>query len=548
MRQARRAVLLLAAVCLQAVHAAESAFGPGKGLAVKALSRTSGGGCRWALVIGINGYTNMPRLGFARQDAEGLAETLVDSCGFLRDNVVLMTDAVDPRSPQFPTRGNLRARINQIATVAKQNDLLFVSFSGHGINIEGQGYLAPIDESAHDTGSFVPLPWVKSTLETCAATQRLLALDACHSGARSGDAGDSPAQALLSPLAGAAFLALASCDADQLSHEQPELGHGVFTQAMIDGLRGDADTAAEGNRDGVVTALELFQFASLRVSQWSLKSGKIQTPVMKGEMRGRVELVRFATVPDGTSLPPPAPGVVRPFTATEDPDVGTSYAETLAEGVAIDMVWVEGGTFPMGSDNGDEDARPAHSVNVPAFWLSRTEVTRGQWGALMQDDTGKAADPNAPVDRVSWTEARRFCEALAHKSGRTGYALPTESQWEFACRASTTDRFPFDGGLAALGDYAWYKPNSRMRVHEVGTLQPNPFGLQDMLGNVWEWCEDKYAPYPGAEATRFMDKGLRVLRGGAYFSHSSLISAYGRSGGEPESAERGVGFRVVRNP
>ena len=520
-------VLLLFCLALFSAGVPCSAQAPDtdKGIVVKPVARTAAGGHRWALVVGINCYSNMPQLRFARQDAEALATTLVRECGFPEDNVVLMTDTVDARSPQFPTRGNLRARINQIAEVARADDVLLISFSGHGINIDGGGYLAPVDGASDDVGSFVPLSWVKTTLETCAAKQRLLVLDACHAGARAGAAADSPAEALLSPLAGAAFITLASCDARQLSHEYSELGHGVFTHSLLEGLRGRADNEAEGNRDSVVTASELFAFASLEVSRWSLRTGKAQTPVLKGEIRGRVELVRF-----------------------DSRASGGNYTEPLANGVALEMVWVEGGSFTMGANDGDDDARPAHELSVRGFWISRTEVTQAQWQALMGASPSTQPGETLPVDRVSWDDACRFCKTCAEKSGKNGYGLPTEAQWEYACRGGKQERFFFDGGLSALKGYAWYKSNSRTRPHEAGSLTPNAHGLHDMLGNVWEWCEDWYEAYPGGDPNQFMSKQLRVLRGGAYFSHSSVLSSYGRSGGDPKKGERGVGFRIVRNP
>jgi len=270
-----------------------------RGILIGPAPRTEAGGQRWALIVGINDYTNVPALRYGRSDAEALAGVLVNKCGFPKENVILMTDAPDVRLKEFvrfPTRGNLRARINQIAQVAKANDLLLISFSGHGTNIDGRGYLMPVDGDARDIGSLVPLSWVKETLESSSVRQRLLLLDACHSGARAVDVADSPAAALLSPLGGAAFVTLASCDSDQLSHEDPNIGRGVFTDAVIEGLQGRADSEADGNRDSVITATELFGFASLRVEQWSLKSGKTQTPVLRGEFKGRIELARFKTI------------------------------------------------------------------------------------------------------------------------------------------------------------------------------------------------------------------------------------------------------------
>ena len=169
-------------------------------------------------------------------------------------------------------------------------------FSGHGTERNGQGYLVPIDGSSNDPGTLIPLSWVKSTLETSSANHRLLILDACHSSAKAGDASSSPAKAMLSSLSGAAFATLSSCDVSQLSYEDKQAGHGVFTSAVIDGLSGTADKTAQGNNDNVVNATELWAYAALKTKQWSVRTGKIQTPVLRGNFRGLIEITRFKSL------------------------------------------------------------------------------------------------------------------------------------------------------------------------------------------------------------------------------------------------------------
>jgi formylglycine-generating enzyme required for sulfatase activity len=131
--------------------------------------------------------------------------------------------------------------------------------------------------------------------------------------------------------------------------------------------------------------------------------------------------------------------------------------------------------------------------------------------------------------------------------GRSGtFRLPAEAEWEYACRAGTTGRFPFDGGISQLAAHAWYNKNAQGQSRQVGQRQSNPWGLCDMLGNVWEWCEDWYAAYPGAETSnKFMGREMRVLRGGSYVGNSTQLSCSGRSGGIPDERSKGVGFRVV---
>jgi len=525
------------------------------GVSGAARNKTRQGGQRWALIVGINDYTNVPRLRFARSDAEALYKVLTENCGFPKGNVVLMTDAREVRSNEFaryPTRGNLRARINQIAQVSERNDLLIVSFSGHGLNIDGRGYLVPVDGMSSDLGSLIPLSWIKETLESSPAKQRLLVLDACHSGAARSDPADSPAQALLSPLAGAAFATIASCDSRQLSHEDPETRHGVFTHAAIEGLTGKADSQAEGNRDGTVTANELFAYTSLKVKQWSLKEGKIQTPVLRGEFKDRIELAQISI--SGTRR---------------------KSGEVHTNSIGMKLVWIPPGEFMMGSrdfalevvrkanygkEEGYTNEHPQHRVRISkGFWMGVTEVTQAQWEAIMDNNGSDFKGNNLPVENVSWDDAVEFCEKLSRKEGKT-YRLPTEAEWEYACRAGTTT--PFHFGETINTDQANYDGNYtygsgrkgvyRQKTIEVGSFSPNALGLYDMHGNVWEWCSDCYdanyyskSPSVDPHRQRTSSSSFPAHRGGSWLSKPLHCRSANRSGDLPDLRLSGYGFRVV---
>lgn len=314
-RACARPALLVACAAAALAPAAAAQFSGGKAIGVApVMTQTEGGGQRWALVVGINDYSSVPGLRFARQDAQAMARALVEHCGFPKDNVVLMTDdrAVRVDAPHlYPTRSNLRNRINRIAEIAGKDDVLLIFYSGHGVNLLGEAHLVPVDGNDRDPGSLVPLRWVTSTVESSSATQRMLILDACHAGAKSGGP-DSPAERINATMAAAAFQTLASCGPQELSHEDPDSGHGVFATALLEGLEGAADAEGEGNRDGSITADELFDYASLRVKRWSFATGKRQTPVLKGQRRGPVTIARSSRppAPDPTPEPEPVEAVV----------------------------------------------------------------------------------------------------------------------------------------------------------------------------------------------------------------------------------------------
>jgi formylglycine-generating enzyme required for sulfatase activity len=566
------AVVGVILVWLLSVTAAQE---PDRGVLIGPAPKTKAGGQRWALIIGINDYANVPALRYGRSDAEALARVLVEKCGFPKDNVVLMTDAQDVRSNDFaryPTRGNLRARIDLIAQVAEQNDLLIVSFSGHGLNIDGRGYLVPVDGASNDIGSVIPVSWVKEALESSPAKQRLLLLDARHSGAARGDPTESPAEALLSPLAGAAFATIASCDSRQLSHEDPKTGHGVFTQAVIKGLTGKADSQAEGNRDSTITANELFAYASLKVEQWSLREGKKQTPVLRGEFKDRIELAQIG-VSDASNKPAESTLVttapVNPKTRIRRP------GEIFTNSIGMKLVHIPAGSFMMGSsdspaqlarryDTKEEyfgDEFPQHQVRISkGFWMGQTEVTQAQYKSVMnaqpwsEMDYVQQSDSN-PAVCVSWDDAAAFCRKLSQQESIT-YRLPTEAEWEYAYRAGTTARYSFGDSDSSLGDYAWFSDNTRdvdqEYAHVVGRKKPNSWGLYDMHGNVYEWCsdwykEDYYAQSPRDNPTGPSSGTAHSMRGGSWYGYELGLRCSERAWGSPDLRVLNVGFRVVRS-
>ena len=223
----------------------------------------------------------------------------------------------------------------------------------------------------------------------------------------------------------------------------------------------------------------------------------------------------------------------------------------------MEFVRIPSGSFMMGSDNGDSDEKPVHQVTISNdFWMGKTEVTQGQWKAVMGSSPSAMSDlgqeffgDNKPVVRVSWDDAQDFVRKLNAKNEGT-YRLPTEAEWEYACRAGSTTKYSYGDGDGSLGSYAWYGSNSGNKPHEVATKQPNAWGLYDMHGNVWEWCEDWFGSYSGNAQTdpRGSSSGSnRVLRGGGWHADAvNLRSAY-RSRYTPSLRNYDLGFRVVRN-
>ncbi|MBF0098539.1 MAG: formylglycine-generating enzyme family protein [Magnetococcales bacterium] len=236
--------------------------------------------------------------------------------------------------------------------------------------------------------------------------------------------------------------------------------------------------------------------------------------------------------------PDPLPSVCR----WQDPLLGMAF------------VWVPAGTFLLGDlfEEGGDDEQPVHEVTLDGFWLGQYPVTQGQWQQLMENNPAhfkKGAD--YPVEQVSWEDVQQFISKL-NAAGPERYRLPSEAEWEYACRsAGREQRY---AGSDTADEVAWYADNSRESTHPVGQKAPNALGLHDMSGNVWEWCEDWYDDMAYAKAGARCNNPLRrneasgdhVLRGGSWSDHSKYLRASYRDWGRGDYRGYDYGFRLVR--
>jgi formylglycine-generating enzyme required for sulfatase activity len=291
-----------------------------------------------------------------------------------------------------------------------------------------------------------------------------------------------------------------------------------------------------------------------------------------------VWLGRVVVVPLPEPVPAPTPQPV-PFSVIDD-----------IPGL-LSMVVLPGGEFLMGSANDDEMAyaeRPQHPVTVSGFCMATTPVTRALYREVMgrgrPEWEADGRGGQLPANYVTWTDAVEFCNALSRRQGikpcyyvtilagpvvysslnwdrlADGYRLPTEAEWEYAARAGTTTWWFFGDEEQDLGHYAWFVNNADGQVHPVGEKEPNPWGLYDMLGNVWEWCWDWYAAYmaePADDPEGPAGGSYRVVRGGSAWNVPWVLRSAGRDGGSVRDVpgyvrlDRGVdsrGFRCVRVP
>jgi len=264
-----------------------------------------------------------------------------------------------------------------------------------------------------------------------------------------------------------------------------------------------------------------------------------------------------------------------PFTGTKAGQVRDDNS------LGLKLAWCPRGEFTMGSPVSEQgrgdDENPVHVTLTNGFWMGQHEVTQGQWERVMRSAPWKSTraaqhthldfviEGDAyPVIGVSWQEVMMFCEKLTQVEHRTGrlpagwqYTLPTEAQWEYACRAGTKTRYSFGDDESVLNDHAWWgilfgNANAKREeyAHAVGTKKANPLGLYDMHGNVYEWCRDWYVKeLPGGIDPQGPAKGMgRVIRGGSWVDPANFCRSADRSRGKPDYRSTDVGFRLVAVP
>ena len=241
----------------------------------------------------------------------------------------------------------------------------------------------------------------------------------------------------------------------------------------------------------------------------------------------------------------------------------------LGKGLTMQCAKIPAGTFLMGSTEAEKarssDEGPQHEVVISRpFFMGIHPVTQEQYERIMGENPSRTKGPSHPVEHVSWDMAVAFCQRLAAETGRT-VRLPTEAEFEYATRAGTTTRYFYgdDPASKQLDDYAWTYKNCKLDIHPVGRKKPNPWGLYDVYGNVWQWCSDWYGDYPAAKQTDPQGPAtgdVHVLRGGCWLvGHHTMDDKVGRMmsrsalrgtpgyyrWGRPNPGAGRIGFRVV---
>jgi sulfatase modifying factor 1 len=556
----------------------------------------------YAFLVGIKDYDakQLRPLEFARDDMTAFRDVLVTS-GYKPENVVLMQD--DPRllpNPRFLADStHIRSELKLLLDIVEPQDTMLIAFAGHGVQFKGEAehYFCPRDANLTDRKTLISLTELYDRLKACPSRQKLLLVDACRNDPASDLARTSGAPELESvtqpqitpPPEG--VVALFSCAEGQQAFEHPDLKHGVFFYHVLEGWRGEAD---DGNKE--ITLDEIVAYTKSKTKDFArLKLGAPQTPRQQGFIDGEWTLRRI------------------------------SHPRKLTNSIGMSLVLVDSGEFWMGSDETEtelraagitllpeatlDDERPRHRVRITRpFYLSAYETTVDQFRQFVTatrykteaetNGTGQGFDAangyhypkpefnwrntgykqtgEHPVMNVSWKDALEFCRWLSNKENAK-YRLPTEAEWEYACRAGTTTRFSTGDSLESLRGYCNIRdsymesklPNLRLSGYpgvkfsdgtiftaSVGSYKPNAWGLYDMHGNAWEWCfdandADAYRGRTGTTEDPVVTSavgGYHIIRGGGWYSFPIDVRIANRVRPSPTIGYADDCFRVVREP
>lgn len=546
---------------------------------------------RYAFLVGVRQYdrTQLNPLQFTENDVTRLAAVLVQG-GYSKSNIVLMTQTVGANETRFlPVAKNIRKELDLLLREVREPDSLLVAFSGHGIQFEegGDSFFCPADADLTDRASLIALGDVYKSLETSKAAAKVLLVDACRNDPLSSlarsrrviDLDTLSRPPLREPPGGVA--ALFSCSRGEQSFEHPDLKHGIFFHYIIQGLSGQADL----DKDQEISLAELEQYSIKEVQRYARQSlATAQTPERRGQVRG---LLTLATA--GRSLP------AAPLLEERRP------GEVIENSLGMKLTVIPAGEFLQGSSPAEMDhvrridakfkqqyadaELPQHRVKLSKpFLLGAHEVTKGQFARFVQEqnyrtdaerdgqggmgynqqgvaegpkpqyswrNTGFPYNDDHPVVNVSYNDAVAFCKWLTAKEGRN-YCLPTEAQWEYACRGGTQKLFYHGNdleGLALAANVSGSSAKPRFTA-SVGYYQANDFGLFDMLGNASEWCADCYVKGYGTSAPLTDPIGptqgsLRVVRGGSFAMSPGFCRCASRLGRGETGRDCVLGFRVA---
>ncbi|HRD89595.1 MAG TPA: SUMF1/EgtB/PvdO family nonheme iron enzyme [Accumulibacter sp.] len=481
---------------------------------------------RVALVIGNGAYSGAERLETPRQDAADVSAALA-RLGF---------SVFSPPPRDLDQRG-MEQVVQKFSEASRDADVALFYYAGHGVGRGGDNWLIPVGTEIADPADLryraVSLRWIADRLKASGARARILIVDACRNN-RWYEADRGPGQRGLeriTPPSGT-LIAYAAAPGEIARDKHPSRPNGLYTGELVQALAQEPE----------VEIRELIRRVGARVNRLNAN----QNPSTE-------EIGFYVSLHLGVAKPvhdsradnfgkPPVPSHI-----PEQYPVGKVFRDCPD---CPKMVVVPAGSFEMGSNEGDSDERPVHRVSLRSFSIGRTEVTQGQWRAVMGSNPSRFADcgDDCPVENVSWNDVQEFVRKLSEKTGKA-YRLPSEAEWEYACRAGGKHQYCGGDKFDAVAWVPWFSDDTEKRP--VAWKQANAWGLYDMSGNVWEWVQDCYQKsYDGApsdgSAWQAGSCKARVLRGGSSNNDPRAALSTGRRSSAPADRDGYRGFRLAR--
>ncbi len=308
---------------------------------------------------------------------------------------------------------------------------------------------------------------------------------------------------------------------------------------MVKGTNGVAQTTLPVGQHSYIVACDGYESEEGTVKLKTSAPSNLQITLTKEAVSTQQSIVSQPTVAEQP--------VAQPTVVNSD-----HISIPVKDGISIDMVRVEAGTFTMGAtaemEDPYDDEKPTHQVTLTNdYYIGKYEVTQALWKAVMGKKPSKFKGDNLPVENVSWDDCQEFISQLNRITGKT-FRLPTEAEWEYAARGGKKSRGYQYSGSNDISDVAWYDGNSGNKTHAVGSKQANELGIYDMSGNVWEWCQDWHGSYSSSSQTNpigVKSGSYRVIRGEGWFSGARICRSSYRDGRLPYASSRDQGLRLV---
>ena len=503
---------------------------------------------KYALLIGVTKYEharmNASPLKYPEDDANAVADLLKQ--GGYTVKVLLGKDA---------TKAAIEVALTTFSKEGNADGVVLIGMFGHGVQYDELAYFGPYDTDTRDVKDFqgniqrdkngklvqepdpesmISMRSILDAMTRSKAKNKIMLADCCRentSAARGRNAFGSNLTTADLPEGTAALFA---CSRNEQAYEHDDWQHGAFTRAFLDQV---VPIAAQGNVKAGNLAEKIQETVEAMVQEKARKSQNV-TYLNSGIVDLQLRLPKSLPTSPGSNF--------------------------ITNSIGMKLKLIQGGEFMMGSPADEvgrsEDEGPQHKVRITKpFYMGVTEVTQGQWFSVMNTKPWEGNEyvkegANYPATWVSWDDAVEYCKKLSATEGKQ-YRLPTEAEWEYACRGGKSTAYSFGSEASGLKNHAWFTENAddigEKYAHEIGGKEPNPFGLYDIHGNVWEWCSDWQGEYIAGAAGDPVGPSTgsyRVRRGGSWGNSARGCRSAYRYYFVPSDRFYDLGFRLALSP